>query len=451
MELNQQQLISLYRQSFRCIPIAAVILDSQGEILFSNKAFTEMFGYTEQETKGHYLSDLIVPVKFLNEERSLTNLVINKQIIRRSCIRCRKDGEEIVVSIQGYPLKINDEKCFVLGIYQDVAGLSKKNLEKGKGYIRDGLTGLYNRDFMAEEMQRLDSKRYLPITVVIGDVNGLKLTNDVFGHNIGDKFLKKIASLLQENSRKGDLVGRYGGDEFMILLPGTSYHQAEKLIKRVSEIEIKVEGIQFNPAICFGIATKCNEEEDFEIIRERADNSMYEKKLLNRPEFERFILKELLDIQHYDQDHFRKYIKLVITTADKFGRVMKFNDSKIRKIRKLAKYYDIGRINPETAGDIYKIAEVGYNIAKNINELATVAEEILSIREHWDGSGVPRGLKGKEIPLQARMIAIVDYYYQHALADNDQKVIQDLKSLAGIKLDPYLVEIFINNVLSKKN
>ncbi|AZO96351.1 diguanylate cyclase [Halocella sp. SP3-1] len=449
MEIKQQELLSIYERSFHYIPLAMVVLDAQGEVVLSNAGFEEMFGYSELDSIGQDLSELIVPPDLHHENETLLELAAGKKEFKESTIRSRKDGTEIAVLIRGYPFKVSAKKSYMLNIYQSLSQLTEVKAEESQRFFHDRLTGLYNRNFLEEEIKRLDHKRYLPFSIVIGDVNGLKLTNDVFGHKTGDNLLKEIARIIQQSSRQGDLIGRWGGDEFIIILPGTSYKEAEKLLERINKKEVRLEGVLFKPAICFGIATKLSEEERFERVLKKADENMYEKKLINRPKFEELILKELLNKLHADLIQFRKYLSLVIRTADKFGQVLGFNDSKLRKIRKLAKYYDIGRVNPETAGDNYKISEAGYNIAKNLNELAPIAEEILTIRENWDGSGGPYGLKGEEIPYQARMLAVVDYYYRHSLHNNRQ-VIKELKSLSGNKFDPQLVRVFLEQVLAEK-
>lgn len=453
MKIKEQELLLVYEQSFHYIPLAMVVLDVQGKVVLLNESFEKMFGYTKIDSIGQNIFDLIVPPNLHYENEPLLELAIEKKGFKESTIRCRKDGTEIAVQIKSYSLNAFAKESYVLNIYQSISKLTEIKAEESRRFFHDRLTGLYNRNFLEEEIKRLDHERYLPFSIVIGDVNGLKLTNDVFGHKVGDNLLKKIASIIRQSSRQGDLIGRWGGDEFMIILPGTSYKEAEKLLERIKKKEIKLEGIVFKPAICFGIATKVSGEERLERILKKADENMYEKKLMNRPRFEELILKELLNKLHADLKQFRKYLFLVIRTADKFGQALEFNDSKLRKIRKLAKYYDIGRVNPETAGagDSYKISEVGYNIAKNLNELAPIAEEILTIRENWDGSGGPYGLKGEEIPYQARILAVVDYYYWHSLHNNNNRqIIKELKSLSGSKFDPELVRIFLEKVLAEK-
>ena len=86
----------------------------------------------------------------------------------------------------------------------------------------DEMTGLYNRRYAEEAIHRLNNADQLPLAVIMGDLNGLKITNDIFGHMVGDKLIKKVADILLANSRENDIVARWGGDEFVVLLPKTS-------------------------------------------------------------------------------------------------------------------------------------------------------------------------------------------------------------------------------------
>ena len=103
----------------------------------------------------------------------------------------------------------------------------------------DQLTGLYNRRFFEEELKRLDVERNFPMTIVMADVNGLKLINDSFGHAIGDELLKKVAEVMIKGCRADDIIARLGGDEFVILLPKTDAYETEQIVKRIKDLALK--------------------------------------------------------------------------------------------------------------------------------------------------------------------------------------------------------------------
>ena len=101
----------------------------------------------------------------------------------------------------------------------------------------------FNRRFFEEEMQRPNTKRNMPMSLILCDVNGLKLTNDIFGHAYGDELIKRVAEVLRESCRAEDILARWGGDEFVLLLPGTDYAQAADIAARISE-DIASQSIQ---------------------------------------------------------------------------------------------------------------------------------------------------------------------------------------------------------------
>ncbi|QUH27162.1 GGDEF domain-containing protein [Serpentinicella alkaliphila] len=101
------------------------------------------------------------------------------------------------------------------------------------GYYYDQLTGHYNRYFFQEKLKRLDVERNLPISIVMVDVNELKLTNDAFGNEVGDMLLKSISEQLKLGCTNDDIIARVGGDEFVILLPKTSYTDTERIVNRI--------------------------------------------------------------------------------------------------------------------------------------------------------------------------------------------------------------------------
>jgi len=145
--------------------------------------------------------------------------------------------------------------------------------------FHDNLTGLYNRHFLNEEIKRLDTQRQTPISVIIGDLNGLKLINDIFGHEEGDKFLKKAAEVLQKCLREEDILGRWGGDEFMIILPQTNSEEVSDILARIKkELANTFQG-ERPISISLGYATKdANFEDSFNKLVEKADYMMYKNK-----------------------------------------------------------------------------------------------------------------------------------------------------------------------------
>ena len=125
----------------------------------------------------------------------------------------------------------------------------------------DQLTGLYNRRFFEKQLSKLDHTENLPLTIIMADVNGLKLINDSFGHKVGDELLETVACIMEEGCRKEDIVARIGGDEFVVILPKTSMKEAEEVVSRLRKLnsthKLKNKGLSdMEISVSFGIATK---------------------------------------------------------------------------------------------------------------------------------------------------------------------------------------------------
>ncbi|NLW53621.1 MAG: diguanylate cyclase, partial [Clostridiaceae bacterium] len=142
--------------------------------------------------------------------------------------------------------------------------------------LHDDLTGLYNRHYLRDALHRLDSKRLLPITIMVLDINGLKAINDSYGHDEGDKLIKLTADFLRSNYRQEDIVARIGGDEFCILLPNTSAPVAEGIKERLLKGAAEQEGTKHPISLSIGYAIKTDENEDIDHTLIQADRNMYE-------------------------------------------------------------------------------------------------------------------------------------------------------------------------------
>ncbi len=140
--------------------------------------------------------------------------------------RCRLSTERV-----RYTEKDQDILIFVSN--QVAMAIERKQAEETSKYLglHDALTGLYNRAYFTEEMHRHQGDRYLPNTVVMCDLDGLKLVNDTFGHAAGDRLLAATAKIIRKAIRQGDVAARIGGDEFAILLPRAD----EKIALSLSE------------------------------------------------------------------------------------------------------------------------------------------------------------------------------------------------------------------------
>ena len=378
------------------------------------------------------------------------------------------DGKSGWLELFVYP--IHSYEGEVIGAVEHVRDITnRRELEERLRFLsfHDILTGLYNRTFFEEELRRLDTSRSLPLGVMMGDVNGLKLVNDVFGHLEGDKLLIEAGKILKMSCRKEDIVARWGGDEFVVIFLNVTEDVMEDIIERVYK---NVQESKFNKiplSISIGYAIKYSTDQSIEDVLRKAEDNMYERKLLESNSIRHLIIDVLERTLYELVQGERNYVDKVKRLSEKFGLSLNLSKRELDDLRLLARLHDIGKVGIleegkikdefiflESSNVMKKHPEIGYRIVQSVPELAGIANFVLHHHEHWDGSGYPQGLKGDEIPLLSRMISIVDAYTimrtekPYGKGMSKEEAILELKRYGGTIFDPELVEIFIGKVLS---
>ncbi len=339
--------------------------------------------------------------------------------------------------------------------------------------FHDQLTGLYNRRYYANELQRLEGSREYPIAVISADMDGLKLINDTIGHIEGDRYLQAGAELLKNALRTSDILARVGGDEFALLMPRTDKTAAELLLNRIRR---RVE--QYNRAqkdlsdlplsISLGLAVSEGADYPLEEIYRMADNNMYSDKLQQGKKARSAIVSSLLsslfdrgNLAEGDRDQVQEL-------AVHLGEALQLSEGRMANLILLAQVYDLGKVglpdnlihndmqsNADELTEVEREAlhrhpETGYRIASSSPELADVADLVLKHHEKYDGSGYPLGLKGEEIPIENRILSVVIAYSAmtnprpYAPTLTPAQALAELKRCAGSHFDPLMVETFVN-------
>ncbi len=333
----------------------------------------------------------------------------------------------------------------------------------------DKLTSVYNRAFFDIELKRLNAEHQMPLSLVIGDVNGLKIVNDVFGHIYGDKLLKKIAGILKLCFRKEDIIARWGGDEFSILLPKTSFSTTMKIVNRVYKKCRECSTNTMLISISIGVATIEKVKKNTEELWKEAEDRMYRHKLIENQSARSSIIASLgraMEERDYEtEEHTKRMEKYSLL----FGKVLNLPNSKLDELSLLSTLHDIGKIgipdniilkpgklNKNEWEIMRKHSEIGYRIALSCPDLAHIAKSILHHHERWDGEGYPYGLAEYEIPITSRIISIVDAYdamtsnrpYRKALPK--ERALDELEKNSGSQFDPSLIETFLSQLLVKE-
>lgn len=329
----------------------------------------------------------------------------------------------------------------------------------------DKLTGLYNRAYLEEKMKEIRNND--TIGIIMGDANALKLINDVYNHDFGDKLLIRISEKLSETIREKGIVARWGGDEFLIFLPQTKAHQLEKILTQLKKAfhgEI-LNGIPVSLSLGSSIGN-IQVNTVSELIN-TAEEEMYNNKLINSASVKREILSNIFDQLIENNYESFEHINGMEKYLTKFAEILKLKPTQIVRLINAAKFHDIGKIVvPENIikksgplspleWDIIKKHPVSsYRILKSTDEYSFISTIVLHHHEWWNGNGYPGALVGEDIPLLSRILGIVEAYdvmthdQPYKNKQSKEEAIEELKKCSGVQFDPDLVNIFVNQILN---
>lgn len=427
-----------------------------------NESFERLIGIGKKELIGRRVKEVI---DFQDQDEFLNNIEVLREIpsygkslhIKEYYLQLTEKWVAITIS--------SPKKGYVSTLLTDIT--ERKISEEKMKYLTyyDKLTGLHNRAYFEEELKRYDTERQLPLSIIMGDVNGLKLANDVFGHNEGDKLLRNIADKLKSSCRESDLVARWGGDEFVILLPRTNEESTKDICKRIMEACQQEDNSLIKGSIALGSITKNKSEENICRLFKKAEKKMYTNKLIESKITHETIINSLKNTLVKKTNETQGHMEGIKRRAILMAKLLKLPLKVLEQLRLLGDFHDIGKIaipdriinnsSPltEEEWEVMKQHPItGYRIASSSTYLMEVAEAILFHHECWDGSGYPLGIKGEEIPITSRIIAIAETYdvltngrsYKEPLSSHE--AVNEIKSCAGSQFDPNLVEVFIKTI-----
>ena len=455
-----------YRNLFEKSKVILLLMDyNTGKIVDANQTALDFYGWSLEEMKNLFIHD-INTLSRLEVQQEMANLRLHGKN-HFTFKHQTADSSIIDVEVYSGPITI-DEKDYILSTIHDITDKKLKENEINRKqeelkYIshHDFLTGLYNRYFFEVELSRLNTKRQLPLSIIMGDVNGLKLVNDAFSHLEGDELLKEIAKIIKKSVRSEDIVARWGGDEFVILLPKTDSEITAKICDRITSLCQTSSYKRIKPNISLGSSTKTEKNEDIYNVLKKAEEIMYRNKLLQGKSMRNSLISTLestlVEKSFETKDHAQNMIDL----SKQFAKKINLSEDDVNTVTLIARLHDIGKISisdsilrksgPLDNYEWKKIKDhpnAGGRIVSSIPELKHIAEGIIHHHEKFDGTGYPYGLAAENIPYFSRIISIVDAYevmtsgriYKKAIS-HDQ-ALNELELNKHTQFDPELVDTF---------
>ncbi len=374
-----------------------------------------------------------------------------------------KDGNVRWISCVTRPV-LNDQGdfCGSRGSYQDITDRKRAEEQLHFVSLHDSLTGFRNRASFEQDLESFAKSGCLPVSLVVCDVDGLKFVNDTLGHNAGDELLIKVAGILKTHFSADAAIYRFGGDEFIAILPVTGRETVETLCNCLrSAIVSHNEQNDIPISVSIGYATGTGNVDMATLFKE-ADDNMYREKLNHNLSARSTTLAALTKAMEardsFTGENAERMEKLIALFGEKCG----LSEKSLNDLQLLARFHDVGKVaiadnilfkpGPLTARErviVQRHAEIGYRIAISTPNLAPVAELILKHHEWWNGEGYPMQIKEDKIPLECRIFAIVDAYdamisdrpYREAMTE--AQALAEIERYAGIQFDPHLAKIFI--------
>ncbi|MCD6406412.1 diguanylate cyclase [Candidatus Aerophobetes bacterium] len=377
--------------------------------------------------------------------------------------------------------KLGEDVTFLLEKIRFIHNLREKS-------IRDGLTGLFARGYfiarLREEISRAERKGE-KVCLLFCDIDDFKAINRTLGYSEGDRVLCRLSHLIGSCLRKEDLVCRYGGDEFAVLLPSTDHSGAREVAKRIlAEIKAQTTRGEFLPSLSIGVVCYPDDANSLEDIMVKADisaifakhcpeekiitwgnwESIQEKKFSSReiiPE----VIYALAEVADEKNSYVSSHSKLLSQEAVSLARKMGLDEERARKTEMVALLHDIGNLavpeyilnKPGSLTDkeweiVRQHPLYSVQFLSKMRGLDDLAAPVRSVHERWDGKGYPNGISGEDIPIESRIVFVVCAFramlserpYRKRLTR--KQAVEELKSQAGKQFDPGVVRVFLNTL-----
>lgn len=451
-----------YRTIFEHGPMGILLLDAEGTVLQANQTLLEYSGYDKSELVGNSIFETVVLKENTEAAKKFIERILAGEEVEYIGESVRKNGEVFPILFKERSIEIPGQGQCVLSMQLDYSEYKKQQQKiKYIGY-HDQLTDSYNRSYIEKELKYYDREKYLPLAVVMIDINGLTLVNESYGYQKGDKLLIKVAAKLKTFLKEKDILGRWSGDEFIILLSESSKQEISELRKSVDIFCDSTAEDEIPVSLGFGSARKEEMSANIYQVINQADRKMNQDKLTKSRSSKNKFVKNLINTLGAKSNETKEHALRMTSLAFNLGENLNLSHEKLNELNLLATLHDIGKVTisekilnkpgklSEEEWKIIKSHPVkGAAIADSTEEFSPIAIYIRHHHERWDGSGYPDALAEKEIPLLSRIITLVDSYdvmtherpYKKAMSKKE--AVKEIRCCAGSQFDPELAAEFI--------
>ena len=451
-----------YRTIFEHGPMGILLLDSEGIVLQANQTLVEYSGYDKSELVGKSIFETVVLEDNIEAAKKCINQILAGEEVEYIGESHRKNGEVFPILFKERSIEIPGQGRCVLSMQLDYTEYQKQQQKiKYIGY-HDQLTDSYNRSYIEKKLKKYDQAEYLPLAVVMIDINGLTLINESYGYQKGDQLLINVAAKLKTLLSEKDILGRWSGDEFIILLPESSKQQVSELREAVDYFCDSTAEDEIPVSLGFGSAIKKEAGANLYQVINQADRNMNQDKLTKSRSSKNKFVKNLINTLGAKSNETKEHALRMTSLAFNLGERLNLNHEKLNELNLLATLHDIGKVTisekilnkpgkltTEEWKTIKSHTVKGAAIADSTAEFSPIAIYIRHHHERWDGSGYPDQLTGEEIPLLSRIITLVDSYdvmtnerpYKKAMSKKE--AIKEIKCCQSSQFDPKLAVEFV--------